>query len=108
MHFFLRRDQERKRNIKWTPECTKAFDTLVQHLATPPILSKPVDHKKLYIYLAVMVHAISVVLLREEDRIQRLVYYVSKRLPGAERSYPKLEKLVYTLLIASRKLRPYF
>jgi len=97
-----------KRNFKWTPEYAEAFDALVQHLATPPILSKPVDHEKLYVYLAVTVHAISAVMLRKEDRIQCSVYYVSKRLSGAERNHSKLEKLAYTLLIASRKLRPYF
>ena len=36
------------------------------------------------------------------------MYYVSKRLTGAERNYPKIEKLAYCLVIASRKLRPYF
>lgn len=53
-------------------------------------------------------NAISAALIREEDRIQRPVYYISKRLTGAERNYPKLEKLAYCLVIASRKLRPYF
>ena len=81
---------------------------LIQHLSTPPILSKPIDHEKLYIYLAVSENAISAALVREEDRIQRPVYYISKRLAGAERNYPKQEKLAYCLVIASRKLRPYF
>lgn len=40
--------------------------------------------------------------------MQKPVYYVSKRLTGAERNYPKLEKLAYCLVIATRKLRPYF
>ena len=72
------------------------------------MLSKPTDHEMLYVYLAVSPHAISAALVREEDRVQKPVYYVSKRLMGAERNYPKIEKLAYCLVIASRKLRPYF
>ena len=97
-----------KRNFEWTAECESAFQALVQHLSTPPILSKPTDHEKLFVYLAISENAISVALIREEDKIQKPVYYVSKRLTGAERNYPKLEKLAYCLVIASRKLRPYF
>jgi len=55
-----------KRNFQWTRECADTFNALVQHLATPPILSKPMDHEKLYIYLAATVHAISAALLREK------------------------------------------
>ena len=97
-----------KRNFEWTTECEGAFRSLVQHLSTPPILSKPVDHEQLYLYLAVSEHAISAALVREEDKVQNPVYYVSKRLTGAERNYLRLEKLAYCLVIASRKLRPYF
>lgn len=60
------------------------------------------------IYLAVTEHAISAALVKEEDRVQHPVYYISKRLTGAESRYPTLEKLAYYLVIASRKLCPYF
>ncbi|XP_074373641.1 uncharacterized protein LOC141713990 [Apium graveolens] len=48
------------------------------------------------------------VLVREEDGQQSPVYYVSKRLHDAETRYTNMEKLVYALILASRKLRPYF
>ena len=47
-------------------------------------------------------------MVREEEKVQWSVYYVSKRLLDAETRYPKLEKLALTLMVASRKLRPYF
>ena len=50
----------------------------------------------------------SAVLIQEEDKIQKLVYYISKILMGAEARYLKIEKLVYALLIASEKLHHYF
>ena len=60
-----------KRNFDWTTACEEAFRALVDHLERPPILSKPLDHEELYIYLAVSQHAISAALIREENRVQR-------------------------------------
>jgi hypothetical protein len=40
--------------------------------------------------------------------IQKPVYFVSKALHGAEERYPQIEKLAFALVMASRKLRPYF
>ncbi|GAA0151685.1 hypothetical protein LIER_37334 [Lithospermum erythrorhizon] len=56
---------------------------------------------------AVSKHALSNVLIWEEDEIQRSVYYVSKIMRGAETSYPLMEKLVYALIMPAQKLKPY-
>ncbi|XP_017217112.1 uncharacterized protein LOC108194669 [Daucus carota subsp. sativus] len=45
---------------------------------------------------------------REEGNLQLHVYYVSKRLLDAETRYTNMERLVFALLLAARKLRPYF
>ena len=79
-----------------------------QHLGHPPLLSKPVEGEKLFLYLIVSKEAVSIAMIREEERIQWLVYYVSKRLLDTETRYPKLEKRALALIMASRKLRPYF
>uniref|UniRef100_A0A2N9GRH3 Integrase catalytic domain-containing protein n=1 Tax=Fagus sylvatica TaxID=28930 RepID=A0A2N9GRH3_FAGSY len=47
-------------------------------------------------------------LIREEERIQKPVYYTSRALRRAEERYSNMEKLAFALLIPSRKLRPYF
>lgn len=47
-------------------------------------------------------------LIREEDIVQKLVYYINKSLVGAELNYLPLEKLVFALVIAFGKLRHYF
>ena len=60
------------------------------------------------IYLVVSEYSISVVLVREEGDVQSPVYYVCKILLDVETRYTPMEKLVYTLILASRKLRPYF
>ena len=62
----------------------------------------------LYAYLAVTNYAISLVLVRNEDRVQRLVYYVSKSLQEAEARYLPLEKVVLAIVHAAKKLPHYF
>uniref|UniRef100_A0A2N9ECS2 RNase H type-1 domain-containing protein n=1 Tax=Fagus sylvatica TaxID=28930 RepID=A0A2N9ECS2_FAGSY len=64
--------------------------------------------EELYLYLAVSSSAVSSALIREEERVQKPVYYTSRALKGAEERYSNMEKLAFALLIASRKLRPYF
>ncbi|XP_074337040.1 uncharacterized protein LOC141674218 [Apium graveolens] len=96
------------RNFTWTEECEEAFQNIKKHLSSPPMLSNPKAEETLILYLAVSDFAISAVLVREEDGVQLPVYYVSKRLTDAETRYTSLEKLAYALILASRKLRPYF
>ncbi|XP_052176660.1 uncharacterized protein LOC127790964 [Diospyros lotus] len=97
-----------KENFVWTEECQEAFEQLKQCLVSPPVLAKPQSGESLYIYLAASDEAVSSVLVREEDKVQKPVYYVSKRLAGAEIRYTPTEKLAYALVIFARKLRPYF
>ncbi|XP_074351431.1 uncharacterized protein LOC141690538 [Apium graveolens] len=96
------------KDFAWTSECEEAFKRIKEQLGNPPMLSKPLDDESLILYLAVSEYSISAVLVREEDGQQSPVYYVSKRLHDAETRYTSMEKLVYALILASRKLRPYF
>ena len=45
---------------------------------------------------------------KEERNIQKPVYYTSQAFQGAEASYPRMEKIDFTLLVTFRKLHPYF
>ena len=47
-------------------------------------------------------------MIREEGKIQKLIYYTSKALKGAKGRYPPMEKLAFSLVIVARKLKPYF
>ena len=58
--------------------------------------------------MAVTLHAVSSALVREEGRVQKLVYYTSRALRGAEGRYPQIKKLAFALITTSRKLRHYF
>ena len=52
--------------------------------------------------------AVSAVLIREEGKKQLPVYYVSQAFQGAESRYPRIKKIAFALIVASRKLRQYF
>ena len=54
------------------------------------------------------VTAVSAALIREEDGLQLPVYYISQAFQGAEARYPRVEEITFALIVASRKLRPYF
>ncbi|XP_020689428.2 uncharacterized protein LOC110104595, partial [Dendrobium catenatum] len=58
--------------------------------------------------MAVSSQAISSVLIRMDDSIQRPVYYISKILSDVEMRYPLADKTALALVFSARKLRPYF
>ena len=99
---------KRAQRDKWDEECEKAFQELKRYLTSPPLLSKPEAAEDLYIYLAVSEVAVSSALIREELGAQLPVFYTSKALLDAETRYPKIKKLILALVVAARKLRPYF
>ena len=55
-------------------------------------MSKPEEEEVLFAYIAVVSHAVSLVLIRVDDGVQKLVYYVSKSLHEEEVRYLPLEK----------------
>ena len=60
------------------------------------------------LYIAVSEHTVSTILTVEGAKEQISMYYGSYALAGAEVNYPHIEKFSYALVVASRKLRPYF
>ena len=84
-----------------------AFQVLKQYLS-PPIMSSPEVDEVLFAYIAVALYAISFVLIRVDNGIQRLVYYVSKSLKEAEVRYLPLEKAILAVVHATKKLPHYF
>ncbi|RDX66757.1 Retrovirus-related Pol polyprotein from transposon 17.6, partial [Mucuna pruriens] len=99
---------KKERNFAWTLECEEAFMRLKALIATPPILVRPEVGQPLYLYISVMDAVINSVLIQEKGKEQHPIYFTSKTLQGAERRYQKIEKGALALVIASRRLRPYF
>ncbi|KAK3007254.1 hypothetical protein RJ639_016154 [Escallonia herrerae] len=96
------------KNFVWTDDCQKSFEELKTYLSSPPLLSKPLPGKNLFLYLSVTEVAVSTVLMREEDGVQKPIYYISKVLQDVETRYPKIDKIALALIISARRLRLYF
>jgi hypothetical protein len=111
--------------FSWTKEAEQAFQELKQHMVSLPILIAPEPGELLYLYIAAAAEAVSMVLVVErttqEDQepegsgpatgvqtVQKPVYYVSEVLHEAKTRYLETHKLLYVVLVASRKLRHYF
>ena len=97
-----------RKSFEWTDECQKAFEDLKKYLSSPPLLSPSMLGEELYLYIAVSQAAVSAALVRDEGGSQRPVYFISRAFRGAEERYPRMEKLAFALIIAARKLKPYF
>ena len=97
-----------KEAFQWNDECEEALAKLKEYLTKPPLLSPSVMGEKLFLYLAVSNTVVSSALIRKEGNVQKLVYYTSQTFQGAKASYPRMEKIAFALLVASRKLHPYF
>lgn len=99
---------KKSKSVEWNEDCSKALEELKAYLSTPPLLVIPQENDSLYLYLAVFSYAVSSALVCERTGIQDPVYYASKILLNAEQRYLPLEKLAFTLVVASRKLKHYF
>jgi hypothetical protein len=98
--------------FQWDPTQQKAFEELKQYLIDLTMLTPPVLGAPLLLYVAASHSAVSVALVQEklEGQIKKQapVYFVSEVLCLSKKNYTELEKVLYAVLMASRKLRHYF
>ena len=96
------------RSFEWTEEYATTFQQLKDYLAQPPIMSSPEPDEVLFAYIAVALYAVSLVLIRVDNGVQRPVYYLSKLLHEAEVRYLPLKKAILAVVLGTRKLSHYF
>ena len=94
------------KSFEWTVECQQAFEDLKAYLYSPLLLSPSKLGEELFLYLAMSSAVVSTALVREEDKVQKPMYYTSRALRGAEERYPPMEKLTFALVTAACKLKP--
>ena len=66
-----------KKSFEWTAEYQQAFKDLKAYLSYPPLLSPSKPGEELFLYLVVSSVAVSTALVREEEMIQKPIYYTS-------------------------------
>ena len=71
-------------------------------------MSKPEVDEVLFAYIAVTSHAMSLVLIWDDNGVQKPVYYVSKSLHKAEVRYLPLERAILVVVHTMCKLPHYF
>ena len=96
------------KGFEWTEDYAAAFEQLKEYLSWLPIMSSPESDKVLYTYIVAAHHAVSLVLIRDGNGLQKPVYYVSKSLHQTEVRYLSLEKAILVVVHATRKLPHYF
>ena len=106
--FFKALKLPKSKELIWEDEQKEAFKQHREHLAQLLTLARPAEGETLYLYVAVGPATISAIFLREEEKIQQSIFFVSHTLTDAETRYPLLERVAYAVVVAARKLRPYF
>ena len=61
----------------WTNDCVTAFQELKHYLSNPQLLSLSKEGKGMLLYLAVSTTMVSTPLIKEENKIQRPIYYIN-------------------------------
>src|SRR6266498_5864760 len=98
----------------WTPEAQQGFDELKKFLTNPPMLVPPMPEEPLLLYIAATSRVVSttIVVERQEEghiqKIQHPVYFINEVLSESKIRYPQVQKILYVVLITSRKLVYYF
>jgi hypothetical protein len=100
--------------FSWTTEAQDALDKLKASLTHAPILTPPQDGEPLQLYVAATTQVVSAVIVVERTEeghalpVQRPVYYISEVLSDTKTRYTQVQKLLYAVVLARRKLRHYF
>jgi len=85
----------------WIGECEEAFTKLKEYLANPPVLGKTIPGTPICLYFAITDRTIGLVILQDQDKVQKSVYFVSKGLQGPKTRYQAIEKAALAVVFTA-------
>ncbi|XP_035544671.1 uncharacterized protein LOC108998997 [Juglans regia] len=94
-----------ERGIEANPEKIRA----IMEMKSPTNFNK--SHQAIGAIIAILsltLDAVSAALIREEGKEQKLVYYVSRALRGADARYQKVGLVAFVVVVVARRFWPYF
>jgi hypothetical protein len=98
--------------FQWGPAQQKAFEELNKYLIDLTTLTPPAPGALLLLYVAASHSTVSAALVQEklEGQIKKQApeYFVSEVISLSKKKFTELEKVLYAVLMASRKLQHYF
>ena len=99
---------------RWTLEAQKAFDDIKDFLTKPPVLVAPHEEEPLLLYIVATTQVVSMAIVVERKKeghiqtIQRPIYFLSQILAESKTRYPHIQKILYGVYLAKKKLVHYF
>jgi hypothetical protein len=92
----------------WGQDQQKAFEDIKNYLSNPPTLIPPIRNKSMKLYIAASDSTIgSMLAQKDENNVEKAIYYLSRVLNDAETRYSDIEKLCLCLYFSCNKLKHY-